>query len=203
MLTCEVFTFDPDWKLEDINDERLEIETLPTTTTGIALSVSSSLISTCASILVIYIIMRSVKGLKGSVYHRILFGMSMFDILQSLAISFVTLPMPKDMIYRQFQGLVLGNNLTCKIQGFFVAVGSTTGIMYNLMLSIYYLFSIRYDISDEVFSKRLEPWLHIASLFVGIITASLLLHAGMVNPNPTHSNWCGTNAYPYYTAQVL
>ncbi len=206
-FTCEDFTTfsSVKWNLEDINisDERLEIETVATSTTGIALSVSSSLVSTCSSILVIYIIMRSAKGLKGSVYHRILFGMSVFDILQSLAISFVTLPMPKDMIYRQYQGHVIGNNLTCQIQGFAVAMGSITGIMYNLMLSIYYLFSIRYNMPDDVFSKRLEPCLHTVSVLVGIATAFMLLRDTGMNPNPTHSNWCAANAYPYYCSSFV
>ncbi len=195
-FTCEDF-FYSEWTIDDINDERLGVETFATSATGIGTSITSSLISTSASILVIYIIMRSVNGLK-SVYHRILCGMSVFDILQSLAIAFVTLPMPKDMIYQQFQGLVLGNDFTCRTQGFFVTVGSISGVMYNLMLSIYYLCSIRYDMSDDVFSKRLEPWLHAISVFLGVLVASFVLYGDGMKPNPAQSNWCATNSYPYY-----
>ncbi len=196
-LTCDNFNYS-NWTLDDINDERLEVETLFTNAKGIATSVTSSLISTCSSILVIYIIMRSAKGLRDSVYHRILFGMSVFAILQSLAIAFVTLPMPKDMIYRQFQGLVLGSKFTCRVQGFSLSLGSISGVMYNVMLSIYHLCSIRYDMPDDVFSKRLEPWLHSLSIFSGTLIAVLLRVADGFNPNPTQSSWCTATSYPYY-----
>ncbi len=197
-LTCEDFTLTK-WTLEDaINDERLQVETFYASALGIAVSVASSLVSTCASILVIYIIMRSVKGLKESVYHRILFGMSIFDILQSLAIAFVTLPMPKDMIYQQFQGPVLGNDLTCSLQGLLVTSGSIAGIMYNLMLSIYYLCSIRYDMPDKDFSKRLERWLHAMCICFGFLIGILILYGDGFNPNPAQNNWCAPTPYPYY-----
>lgn len=75
------------------------------------------ILSTLSSLVIIYIISRSTVSF-GSVYHHIIFG-SVADILQSIAMALTTLPMPMEMIYEQFNGLiVVGNNKTCSIQGF-------------------------------------------------------------------------------------
>lgn len=74
----------------------------------------------------------------GSVYHRIMFGMSFFDIVQSLAMAFTTLPMPTYMIYDQFED-------SRKAQGFMFLIGSMTATTYNAMLCLYYLCALRYS----------------------------------------------------------
>ena len=156
------------------HDERLDITTIYTSWAGIIVTVISSVISIVASAVVIGIIYRSAKGLKNSVYHRILFGMSAADIIQTLALAFTTLPMPRDMIYTNFQGLIIGNNASCLAQGFFVTFGAVTGLMYNAMLSLYYLFFIRYNMSNEEFARWIEPLLQVVSVLSGLISASLM-----------------------------
>ena len=97
------------------DDPRANVETIFTSLTGIVITIISASISIIASALVIYIILRSMKGLRKSVYHRIMFGMNAADILQSTAIAFTTLPMPKDMIY-SFKGVVIGNHTSCQFR---------------------------------------------------------------------------------------
>jgi len=180
------------------HDERLDITTLYTSWAGIIVTVISSVISIVASAVVIGIIYRSAKGLKNSVYHRILFGMSAADIIQTLALAFTTLPMPRDMIYTNFQGLIIGNNASCLAQGFFVSFGAVTGLMYNAMLSLYYLFFIRYNMSNEEFARWIEPLLHVVSVLSGLITASLMTSSGSYHPSPLSTSWCGVDKYPYW-----
>lgn len=81
----------------------------------------------------------------GSVYHRIMFGMSFFDIVQSLAMAFTTLPMPTCMIYDQFEGLIIGTEDSRKAHGFMFLIGSMTATTYNAMLCLYYLCALRYS----------------------------------------------------------
>jgi len=137
------------------------------------------------------------KGLRKSVYHRIMFGMNAADILQSIAIAFTTLPMPKDMIY-SFKGVVIGNHTSCQVQGFFLVFGWFMGMMYNAALSIYYLCSINYNMMDQQFRKCLEPCLHVIAIFGGFVVAVSLGLADMYHPSPSTKAWCGVSRYPYW-----
>ena len=94
-----------------INDPRADIQTVKTSWTGIAITTVAASSSIIGSVIIIFLILRSNIGLK-TVYHRILFGMSVSDILQSFPMILTTMPMPKDMIYTQFDGrMVFGNML--------------------------------------------------------------------------------------------
>jgi hypothetical protein len=55
-------------------------------------------LSAISSMLIMYVIVRSSRGLS-TIYHRIMFGMSVFDIFTSVAMGLTTLPMPKDDIW--------------------------------------------------------------------------------------------------------
>jgi len=183
------------------HDERLDIKTIYNSWSGILTTVTSAVISIIASAVVIRLICRSAKGIKKSVYHRILFGMSAADIVQSLALALTTLPMPKDMIYTNFQGIILGNDATCLTQGFVVSFGAFTGLMYNAMLSLYYLCSIRYYMSNEDFARWIEPLLHGVSVVSGLTIASLLVSYKSYHPSPLSTSWCGIDKYPYWCTE--
>jgi len=179
------------------DDPRAKVETVITSLTGIIITVISASTSAIASALVIYIILRSTKGLRKSVYHRIMFGMNVADILQSTAIAFTTLPMPKDMIY-DFKGIVIGNHTSCQVQGFFVTFGCFSGFLYNATLSVYYLCSINYNMMDQKFSKCLEPCLHVVAVSLGLAVAIIVSLADNYHPSPTSKTWCGHSQYPYW-----
>ena len=179
------------------DDPRANVETIFTSLTGIVITIISASISIIASALVIYIILRSMKGLRKSVYHRIMFGMNAADILQSTAIAFTTLPMPKDMIY-SFKGVVIGNHASCQVQGFSVVFACFMGMMYNAVLSIYYLCSINYNMMDQQFRKCLEPCLHVTAIFGGFVVAVSLGLADRYHPSPSTKAWCGVSRYPYW-----
>ncbi len=175
-----------------------DIETVFNSWDGVILTVNSSTVSMAASILVISLILRSVKGLARSVYHRILFGMSITDIIQSFAMALTTLPMPKDMIYT-YDSFVLGNRFTCTVQGLTITFGTMTTIAYNGILSFYYLCSICYDMSDDEFKRRFEWKLHVTSVVIGMTCVFItLMHDGIVNPAPTEAAWCRPSNYPYW-----
>jgi hypothetical protein len=71
---------------------------------------------------------------------QIMLGMSVFDVVGAFAWALSTAPIPKynkdgDSTY--IYGAI-GNNATCKLQGFLIQL-SFTSIFYNVALSMYYL----------------------------------------------------------------
>mmetsp|Transcript_12459 Transcript_12459/g.23387 ORF Transcript_12459/g.23387 Transcript_12459/m.23387 type:complete len:509 (+) Transcript_12459:453-1979(+) len=177
------------------DDERLYIETVYTRNIGSNIARTTGTISVVSSALLVLVILRSNIGLS-SVYHRIMLCMSLADIIASIAIALTTIPMPKDMIYTQFEPKAYGTTATCSIQGFFFTFGSVVTFGYNTSLCLYYLFAIRYKMKDSKFRKRVEPWLHILCFVLPLHYAVIYLFAKTYNPSPIEG-WCTTAAYPW------
>jgi hypothetical protein len=71
---------------------------------------------------------------------QLMLGMSMFDVVGAFAWALTTAPIPT---YNQYGDPTyvygaIGNNTTCKLQGFMIQL-SFTSVFYNVALSIYYL----------------------------------------------------------------
>ena len=135
-----------------LSDPRVSLETIYTKSIGIGITATTASLSTLASVLIIFIIFRS-KTKMGSVYHRVMFGMSVYDIIQSLAMSFTTMPMPTDMIYEQFEGLIIGTQASCRAQGFVFVFGSLSALLYNAMLCWYYLCALHFQMAEDDIRK--------------------------------------------------
>jgi hypothetical protein len=179
-------------------DDRIQVDTFYTSKAGVAIAATTGTISAISSFIIIYIMYKSKQGFKKSVYHRIMLGMSISDIIVSVAIAFTTLPMPKDMIYRQFEGLLVrGNISTCTAQGFFFMLGGSCTAAYIASLMLYYLFSIRYKKSEEEIAKRFEPWLHAIPIIYSISISSSLVAFEALNPTPFEC-WCTAMTIPYW-----
>jgi len=184
-----------------INDPRADIETVNTSWTGIAITTVAASSSMLGSAIIIFLILRSTIGLN-TVYHRILFGMSVSDILQSFPMILTTMPMPKDMIYTQFDGrMVFGNTITCSIQGATYSAGTMCALLYNAILCIYYVCSIRFRMKDETFRRCLEPCLHIYAILFSLVVTILPWYYEQFNPSPVHFTWCGYNRYPWWCSE--
>ena len=99
--------------------------------TGVLSAISSSLI--------IFLIFRSASR-ASTIYHRIMFAMSVFDIMGSLAMAFTSILMPKEMPLEEELGLLswpgarYGNTFTCNVQGFLATFGPTCMVGYNIGL---------------------------------------------------------------------
>ena len=156
-----------------INDERNNLETVSTSLLGATIPRICGTMSAICSFLIIFIILRSTIGLS-TTYHRLLFGLSVAETMYSIGIALSTLPMPKDMLYDQFVGRHIGNTDTCTIQGFVVFYFSSVALGYNIVLCVYYLFSIRYKMSEAHIRKRVEPWLHCLAILT-LLPPSVML----------------------------
>jgi len=157
-------------------------------------------LSAISSTLTIYVILRSQTRLS-SIYHRIMFGMSLADICGSIAMALTSLPMPsympKEEIFGyKWAGTRLGNTYTCNAQGFFVFFGMGCMFNYNAMLCVYYVCAIAFTMRERNIKKYVEPILHGIPLLAGLSFSLPPLFYDMYNPSVSAYAWCGPVPYP-------
>ena len=86
----------------------------------------------------------------------------------------------------------VGTTGTCTAQGFFGEVGNVTTPTYNCMLCIYYMLIIRSGWSETKI-RKIEPFLHVIPLVVGLTMGIAGLPLTLYNP----SGWlCWYAPYP-------
>jgi len=144
--------------------------------------------SVISSTLIIIMVMRSREKLL-HIYHRLMFGLSVADVILSSAMSFSSLPAPKETpsIWKG-----LGSQSTCDAQGFFFMIGASAAPLYFLSLQLYYLCKIKYDLSlDDM--KKIEPFLHGVPILFGLVSAIIPLATESMNAG---TSWCWIQAYP-------
>lgn len=123
------------------------------------------------------------------VYHRLLFVMSLCDILESCWNFTSTWPIPKGTPNIAFAA---GNTMTCEFQGFVLQFGLATPIL-NMCLSIYYLLVIKFSWTEEMIKRRAEPWFHTAAFSIALGTCFACVAMDQFN----NSNlWCWISPFP-------
>ena len=155
------------------------------------LSVTSALASAIGASTIIATILRSSQKLSNP-YRRIIFGMSCFDVLQSL--SFVMTVFRTDPVKKSW--LALGNQTSCQLFGFFLFAGHNGTLFYSLSLNIFYLCLVKYRVRRENFRHRIEPFLHGVPIAWAFTSASSIVAAGYMNPGASPDRECFINDYP-------
>ena len=134
----------------------------------------AGMISTISSMSIIYIIFISPSRLS-SIYHRIMLGLSISDIILNGAISLATLPMPPPGDYwtdiNNIQGTRMGNAQTCTAQGFSILFGAYSKECYFIGLCIYYLCAIGFKMTTKKIKKYVEPLIHLLSISISLLLA--------------------------------
>lgn len=154
----------------------------------------TGLVSVASSSLVIYMILRSDTKLS-SIYHRIMLGMCVADILSSVAMSLTTIPMPPTLdpdltpyVY-PWEGGRYGTSSTCAAQGFFYSSGIITMYAYNAMLCVYYACVIAIRMKEYKIKKYVEPFLHLTPVALGLGLGFEDLSKGLYRPSDWVA-WC-------------
>jgi hypothetical protein len=178
-----------------LNDEDTFIKTVYTSKLGSNIVRGSGSLSALSSIILMLIIHRSRIGLS-TIYHRIMYCMSIADIVSSIAMALASLPMPKDMIYTQFESGVYGNAATCTAQGIAFFLGSNIVFAYNASLCVYYLCAIRYKMTESCIRKRVEPFFQIGALLCSLPITMYVHYHKLYNPNPWDA-WCTATGIPW------
>ena len=159
-------------------------------------------ISAVSSSLIIYLIYRS-KPKLSTIYHRIMFCMSVADIMASTAMALTTLPMPRNddsywaetffggdlgTVYWRDQ-TKLGTRQTCAAQGFFFTTGMSTMFSYNGTLCVYYACAIALRMKEAKVRKKIEPFIHGLPLLSGLWPVIPSFIYGFYNPT-INDAWC-------------
>ena len=116
-------------------------------------------------------------------YHRLLFAMSVYDILESVWNFASTWPIPEgtEDVWQP-----IGTQQTCSAQGFFLTLSVAVPI-YNAMLALYYLLVINYNVRDHVLKKWVEPSMHLVAMLWAFGTAIYSAASGLIN---NANLWC-------------
>ena len=138
----------------------------PMTKDSIALTTTSGILSFICSSMILNIIRMSNQKLT-TTYHRLFALMSVFDIMTSVCMALTTLPMPSDDILR-FEGPMLGNKTTCRIQGYMIMGGLNGCTTLYLCLSWYFVFKITFQFHMDTIRRRVEPFFYLSTFLVAI-----------------------------------
>lgn len=132
------------------------------------------------------------RGSKlSSPYRRIIFGLAVSDILQS--ISLITGPFAPPPTSSAVAPFASGNNAFCSFNGAMFTTGSVASTMYITSLCMYYVYKLRNRVSDEKF-KRIEVYLHSVPILYKLfmVVSALSLNAY----TPSH-----LGGFCYYSGQ--
>ena len=168
-------------------------EPFSATLAGFVVPMVTGVISACSSGLTIYIISKSPQKLS-TTYHRIMAFMSTFDIMSSAFISLGTIMLPSDNIYK-FAGPMLGNDTTCRIQGWLFVFGICGGTSLNASLSWYFVCKFTFKMDANKVARRVEPIMYTYTLLLSLFFPSIYLYNDLLHPN-SYDNFCTIVPYP-------
>ena len=168
----------------------VDFYTIPQQITLVMASLISGSVSLLASLTIIFIIWRDRQKKLKFVYHRLLFAISILDVVVSLNFAFSFLAVPEGMFWG-----AQGNTASCEASGFLQILFSAQGL-YNFGLAIYYLIIIRLGKSQEFVSRYVEPYIHALSLCVPIGFGCWAIVTDVLNPHQFVGGWCGIAEYP-------
>ena len=160
-----------------------------------ACQISSASLSLVASSIVAFMVARSRKRtnsiLVHSPYHRIIFGLSISDILQSFAMLSGPFLSPA---YAPQALWGVGNKLTCNMNGIFFVVGFTSTSMYTFFLCYFCLCKVKTNMTDDAFSQKIEWKMHTFIIAFNVIVCV----AGLITKtfNTVDGKLCIINASP-------
>jgi hypothetical protein len=174
----ELLHFDDGPMTDEVTSRQVTIAIIPHIT---------AIFSVLGSLFICVDILRDRKKPR-MVFHRIMLGMSMSDLMASLFLCLSTWPVPSDTV--GIHGAV-GNLKTCQMQGFFIQLGVGT-FFYTAYLAVYYLCMMRYHWKERDF-KKVEPWAHGFAVGVTFGTAIASLFLGLYN---NANLWCWIAPYP-------
>ena len=117
--------------------------------------------------------------LSSSPYHRIIFGISFSDVLQSLSIALGSFAPPSN-VPQALWGI--GNKSTCALDGLMFTVGSTSTALYAFFLSFFCLCKVKWSMTNDDFFKRFEWKSHAIIIMYNVIIGFLGLSKKAFNP---------------------
>ena len=133
--------------------------------------------------------------------HGLLVAMSLFDILGSLTSATGPFLYPKETSDRIW---AMGTSGTCTAIGFFNQFGSHTAMLYNGILSIYFLLTARFNIPNSEIASRFEAAMHYMCIGYPLITAFVGLFLNVYGERSTTIGcWVSRCRIEYFTGEAV
>ena len=157
----------------------------------------TGLLSSLGSITILYTLMRNkIRHKKTqSVKSRILACICFADALHSLLYSTWTMWIPSEDKY-PFETIpgVYGNRASCRARGFLMQVLGNMRQSYSGALALYFVLSLRCNLSETAISKKYEPFMHLWAIIFPISTAFTYFGLELFNASGVG---CWIAPYPY------
>jgi len=134
------------------------------------LQIVSAMLSLIGSSVIVYKIVRKFKKERTTPYERIILGLSSFDILASITYALSPFLLPSETSQRVW---AIGTKSTCSLLGFMSQFACFWAVWYNVLLSFYYLLTVRFQVKPKVFATKYELWMHLSGAIFFPITAFL------------------------------
>ncbi|GFH56282.1 hypothetical protein CTEN210_12758 [Chaetoceros tenuissimus] len=134
-------------------------------------------VSCFASSFLCFTIWSSPNGLS-SPYSRIIFGLSIADILQSIGFLFGQVLSPADTPDAIFSR---GTVASCEAIGYIFIVGLCAILWYTLFLTYYFLKRVKYKKTPKEFAKKEEYYITLFIWMYAVTFASVALKAEEIN----------------------
>lgn len=163
------------------------------TMAGFVVPLVTGLLSASCSFVILNLIFKSPEKL-GTTYHRMMAIMSVFDVIASVFIALGTIMMPSDNVY-EFKGPMLGNHVSCQIQGFCIGFGMGGGGALYTCLSWYFVYRVAFKMNADKIKWTIEPMFYSYSFFVAIFIPSYYLSQDFISPIANDS-FCTIAPYP-------
>jgi hypothetical protein len=114
-------------------------------------------------------------SISSSTYHRILFGISVSNVFQTLGLllGYIVIPSPKDFPAKEIW--TFGTISTCKASGFLHQLGQSCALMYYLFLCYLFRCKIIGKMSDHACSGDKERIVHALIIIIGISFCTTLV----------------------------
>ncbi|CAB9527741.1 expressed unknown protein [Seminavis robusta] len=120
---------------------------------------------------------------RSRTYFRLLFGLSLMEFLESIAIFCGPWCTPEWWSAKMWSAS--GNEATCQAQGFLTQIGSVGSFMYSLCLAVYYILAIRNNVVERKIRKNSEPWMHATTLLMSFVPSIAFLASDFYRPMGT------------------
>ena len=128
-------------------------------------------------------VLRCQKRRRHSIYHRLLLGMSLQDVIFSIGTFVSTWAVPTQESQASSTIWTYGTMGTCVAQGFVTHAGGLTSILYNASLTLFVVLTVKYNWQQEqIRNTRLELWLHFIPILLGYGTAIACIPLKLFNP---------------------
>jgi hypothetical protein len=142
------------------------------------LQVSSASLSLVGSVLIIYLIVAHWRK-RWEVYHRLLLALSLADVIFDGSILFQFPLVRRDATYHP---LAIGNTTSCTTIGFITTWSFSTVNLLFVVLSVYFLMTVRYGKHEHQVRRYIEPYGYIFAIGLPLAICIAALYYEAFNP---------------------